>query len=148
MGTVQTTGVLPAPNADILPFALAGSVPMANGAGWQMNLMPVFSVSALGTLATGTTTFNWAQYNYFTLTCYGGAMTFAFSNVTPGQMIKLLITGAASAAVTWPTTFTWIGITSAPAVSASAPVLTAVQQTEVEIVCTSAGNYVGKYIIN
>ena len=77
MGTVQTPGAVPPVAGDTLPYAIAGTIPMANGAGWQM--VPIFSVQALGTLATGTTTFNCALYNFFTLTCYGGSMTFALS---------------------------------------------------------------------
>jgi len=146
MGTVQSVGLVPATLGDTLPFTVAGTVPTATGTGWAMVLAPVNSVLAMGTLATGTTTFNWGLYNYFTLTCYGGSMTFAFSNVTPGQSITMAITGAGSAAVTWPGTFSWVGVIATPAVSAAAPVLTGAVLTVVNITCTSLGNYIGEYI--
>jgi len=133
------------PGGDTLPFAVANTVPMATGASWMMQLLPCYNVLALGTLATGTTTFNWAASNYYTLTCYAGAMTFAFSNVQPGQSIRMFITGAGSAAITWPSTFTWIGLTAAPAASAVAPVVTSATVL-VDITCTTLGNYIGSYI--
>ena len=61
-------------------------------------------------------------------------------------MITLAITGAGSAAVTWPGTFQWCGIIATPAVSASAPVLTTAVLTIVNITCVSLGNYIGEYI--
>ena len=146
MGTTQSVGVVPPTPGDILPFSQAGAVPTATGSGWIMQLGPTYSVQAMGTLATGTTTFNWGQYNLFTLTCYGGAMTFAFANVAVGQSVTLAITGAASAAVTWPTTFQWCGVIATPAVSASAPVLTSAVLTVVNITCISPGNYIGEYV--
>ncbi len=145
MGTAQAAGTVPAGLGDILPFTLAGAVPTATGAGWAMQLPPVYSVSALGTLATGTTTLNWAAYNYFTLTAYGGAFTLAFSNVSVGQQIQLFVTGAGSAAATWPSGITWIGLTSAPAASSSAPVLTA-NTVLITLTCTAANTFVGSYI--
>ncbi len=147
MGVVQGTT---APLGDTLPYTLDNAVPMATGTGWQMGLTPAYSVAALGTLATGTTTLNCSLFNYFTFTCYGGAMTLVFGNIQIGQSIKLLITSAVSAAVTWPGTFTWIGVVIAPAVANVAPVLTSAgpNVTEVTITCTSAGNYVGFYITN
>ena len=147
MGTVQSSTT---PLGDTLPYTLDNGVPMATGTGWQIGLTPAYSVAALGTLATGTTTLNCSLFNYFTFTCYGGAMTLAFGNIQIGQSIKLLITSAASAAITWPGSFTWVGILIAPAVSNSAPVLTSggPNVTEVTITCTSIGNYVGVYITN
>ena len=144
MGTVQNPAVTPTTPGDTLPFSPQGLIPVSTGTGWTT--VPLASVVALGTLATGTTTFNCGLYNLFTLTCYGGAMTFAFSNIQVGQTITLAITGAASAAVTWPGTFSWCGIVATPAVSASAPVLTSAVLTMVAVTCTSVGNYIGEYI--
>ncbi len=144
MGTVQNPASVPPTSGDTLPYSPQGLIPISTGTGWQT--VPIASVSALGTLPTGTTTFNCGLYNFFTLTCYGGTMTFAFSNVQVGQVITLAITGASSAAVTWPGTFSWCGIIATPAVSASAPVLTAAVLTMVSVTCTSPGNYIGEYI--
>ena len=143
MGIVQNPASVPPTPGDTLPFSPQGLIPVSTGTGWQT--VPLSSVSALGTLATGTTTINCGLYNYFTLTCYGGAMTFAFANIQVGQTIEMFITGAGSAAITWPGTFSWIGLTATPAASSSAPVVTAATVL-VAITCTSVGNYVGSYI--
>lgn len=144
MGTVQNPASVPPTPGDTLPFSPQGLIPVSTGTGWQT--VPLSSVQALGTLATGTTTFNCGLYNLFTLTCYGGAMTFAFNNIQVGQTITMYITGEASAAVTWPSSFSWCGIIATPAVSASAPVLTSAVLTIVEITCVAAGTYIGEYI--
>jgi len=146
MGTVQSPTL---PQGDTLPYALAGAVPTATGSGWAMLLPPVFSVAALGTLATGTTTLNWAQFNFYTFTAYGGAFTIAFTNVTVGQQIQLYVTGAGSAAATWPSTISWVGLSgAAPPVVGTTPILTGAT-VYLTITCTALGaspTFVGTYI--
>ncbi len=133
------------PGGDTLPFSPTGAVPTATGSGWQMSLPPNFQVQALGTLATGTTTLNCGVANYFTLTAYGGSFTLALANAYVGQMIAVQITGAGSAAATWPSTMTWIG-----SGSAAAPTLTA-NTTLVFLIVTALGaspTYTGFYLTN
>src|SRR5271166_1565055 len=103
--------------ADVNP--VLGFSAVGNGRNWVAT-PGVFNgaLNAMGTLVTGTTYFDWTSYGIFTLTCYGGSMTFSFYQTsataapyTPsvGQTIMMIITGTGSAAVTWPSTVTWVG---------------------------------------
>ncbi len=158
MGTVQSTGVVPATPGDTIPYTLAGSVPTATGTGWAAQLTPIYNVTALGTVSTGTITLNWAQSNLFTLTLPNSTgPTFAFSNVTVGQSIQMIITvgGTSSTIVAWPSGFTspgaWIGtLTGTGGASSSAPAvgITAGLVIAVEITCIAAGTYIGEYLTN
>ena len=114
------------------------------------------AINAMGTLATGTTYFDWTSYGIFSLTCYGGAMTFSFNasstatvaSPSLGQTILLVITGAGSAAITWPSTISWIGVGTSGAGVHAAPTVTSVT-TYVLLTCTATGSaptYTGLYI--
>ncbi len=143
MGVVQGTTT---PTGDTLPFGVPGLVPTATGLGWLM--MPGSGFVALGTLATGTTQLNCAVANYFTFTCYGGAMTLLPVNMLLGQTIVLWITGAGSAAITWPGTTSWVGVGSATDGVHVAPTVTSLT-TVVALTCTAIGaspTYNGFYI--
>src|SRR5208337_3723494 len=87
MGVIQSPST---PAGDTLPYS-AGMSPVGTGAGWLMMPDGQGLPIALGTLATGTTNLNCALYNYFSFTCYGGAMTLVFQNMLVGQQIQLLI---------------------------------------------------------
>ena len=120
------------------------------------------AVNNLGTLATGTTNIDWTAAGIYTLTCYGGAMTFQFATTATaslaaasqvlspslGQTIMLIITGAGSAAITWPTTISWVGEGTSGAGVHTAPTVTSVT-TVVYLTCTAVGSaptYLGLYI--
>jgi hypothetical protein len=155
-GTVTSApvqGVSVQDPADTSPPTGAG-VAGFNGK-WVLSTSETFVLSNLGTLATGTTILDWTQAGYFTFTAYGGSFTLSFTNAagvfTPslGQIIKIRITGAGSAAATWPSTITWVGVlASTGGTSASAPVLTA-NVTDVTLICTATGSaptFDGTYI--
>jgi len=120
------------------------------------------ALSALGTLATGTTNLDWTQAGIFTFTCYGGTMTLQFATTATsalaaasqilspsiGQTIMLVITGAGSAAITWPSTISWVGVGTATDGVHTAPTVTSVT-TVVYLTCTGVGSaptYVGFYV--
>ena len=144
MGVIQSPST---PAGDTLPYS-AGMSPVGTGAGWLMMPDGQGLPIALGTLATGTTNLNCALYNYFSFTCYGGAMTLVFQNMLVGQQIQLLITGAGSAAITWPSTVAWVGVGSATDGVHVAPTVTSLT-TWVMVTCTALGTsptYTGIYI--
>lgn len=134
--------------------APVGSSVISNGASWQSSTTPGYVIKALGTLATGTTILDWTQAGLFTFTAYGGAFTLSFTNAagvfTPlvGQALEIYITGAGSAAATWPTTITWVGSVAAGGGTTSAPVLSA-NNTSITLVCLTGGaspTFLGTFI--
>ncbi len=144
-----TTVQDPADTSPTLGLSVIG-----NGRYWQASTCPGYVVSALGTLAAGTTILDWTQAGLFTFTAYGGAFTLSFTNAagvfTPvqGQALEIFITGAGSAAATWPTTITWCGSVAAGGGSTSAPVLST-NTTSITLVCLSGGSaptFLGTYI--
>jgi len=155
---VAVQGVTTPGPADISPQLGFGAV--GNGQAW-LTTPGVFngSLKALGTLLTGTTNIDWTAAGIYTFTCYGGAMTLQFATTATtalaaasqvlspslGQTICLIITGAGSAAITWPSTVTWVG-----AASSSAPTVTG-NVTVVYLTCTAVGSsptYIGFYLTN
>ena len=152
-GVAGGTGVPAAADDNpVLGFSAVG-----NGRNW-VGTPGCFNgaINAMGTLATGTTYFDWTSYGIFSLTCYGGAMTFSFNasstatvaSPSLGQTILLVITGAGSAAITWPATVSWIGLGTTGSGVHAAPTVTSVT-TYVLLTCTAVGSsptYTGMYI--
>lgn len=124
------------------------------GGWWTALPTPSYAFAALGTLGL-TGNIDWSLAGYYTLTLTGSdtlVLTFATTSTagnaaaaqipsyTLGQTIKLWITGAASAVITWPTTINWVGVIATPAVSAAAPVFGAGVNVEVTLTCTGTGS--------
>ena len=115
---------------------------------WVLDPGVSLMVSALGTAvatATASLVVDWTTAGYFTVTAYGGGWTITFNNaagvLTPsiGQLIYINITHAASSAITWPSTITWISASSA------APTTTT-NNCLVALLCTQTGSaptYIG-----
>ena len=100
---------------------------------------------------------DWTTGGFFTVTQYGGAFTVAFwttatyanaagaqvLSASLGQTIAIYIPAVGSAAITWPSTITWVG-----SASASAPTTTT-NATLVYLTCTAVGSaptFVGFYL--
>ena len=123
-GTVPSApvqGVTVQGPADVNPPNGAGV--MAQNGKWVLNPGESFVLAALGTAvatATASMIVDWTTAGCFAVTAYGGGWTITFNNAagefTPqlGQAILLNITHAASSAITWPSTITWFGPSSAP----------------------------------
>ncbi len=158
-GTVTSPavqGVTVQDPADTSPSTGMG-VTGANGK-WVLDPGQSFVISALGTVTTAAN-LDWTQAGYFSLTLTGSdtcVVTFGTGSSTGalsaslGQMIKIRLTGASSAAVTWPSTITWVGLlTGTSGASASAPTVSAANVIDITLVCTATGSaptYDGTYI--
>ena len=143
--TVQ--GIAGSGPADLGPPTGAGI--MALNGKWVIDPGESFVVSSLGVLgATGN--IDWSQAGYFSFTTTSGTnltLTFGVTgsttvlSATPGQMIKIRITGAGTPTITWPSTVAWVGIVSGGGTSsASAPVVVNTKQIDVTLVCTAGGS--------
>jgi hypothetical protein len=142
-GTVPSApvqGVTVQGPADVNPPNGAGV--MAQNGKWVLNPGESFVLAALGTAvatATASMIVDWTTAGCFAVTAYGGGWTITFNNAagqfTPqlGQAILLNITHAASSAITWPSTITWFGPSSA------APTTTT-NNCLVALVCTGTGS--------
>ncbi len=121
---------------------LLGLGVVGTGRNWVSTPSPNYVLSAIGTVTTAVN-IDWTAAGYFTLTLTATdtcVMTFGIGSssgslsASLGQSIKIAITGASTAAITWPSTITWIG-----SGSASAPTVTG-NVTVVELVCTGVGS--------
>ena len=157
-GTVALAPVqgvsVPAP-ADFTPPA--GMSLSSNGRGWVLNAGESFVVAALGTV-TNAANLDWTQGGYFSLTLTASTtcvITFGTGSATGplspslGQLVKIRLTGAASAAITWPSTINWLGVlTSTGGTSHAAPTIAALTY-DITLVCTNTGSaptFDGTYI--
>ncbi len=133
--------------ADVGPPTGAGI--MALNGKWVIDPGESFVTQALGVLgATGN--IDWSAAGYFSFTTTSGTnltLTFGVTGTTtvlsasPGQMIKIRITGAGTPTITWPATVAWVGIVSGGGTSsASAPVVVNSKQIDVTLVCTASGS--------
>ena len=134
-----TSATVPADEA-----APLGYMPGSNGQSWVALPGPIMAIQALGALTIAGATLDWSKYAYYSFTAYGGAFTLAFSNVTIGQMIRIRITHATSAACTWPSTIAWVGTAHGGAGAAVAPVQTT-YDSDVTIICTGPDTYDGTF---
>src|SRR5271157_3272085 len=107
-GTIAT--VTPSVDACLDRDPLLGYSVVGTGNHWDGTPSPHHAIAALGTLGSGTTILDWTQASYFTCTARGGAFTLSFTNasgvLTPkiGNIIRMRILHAGSAAATWPGT--------------------------------------------
>ncbi len=130
---------------------------VGNGRYWSASPSPNYVISALGTVTTAVN-IDWTSAGYFSLTLTGSdtcVMMFGIGSSTGalsaslGQVIKIRLTGAASAAITWPSTITWVGVlASTGGASGSAPTIAA-NTYDITLVCTQTGSaptFDGTYI--
>jgi len=146
---VQISGVVASPSVQGVsansPADIAytqGFSAVGNGQAWVLTPGQNYAISALGTAvatATRSMVVDWTTAAYFTVTAYGGGWTITFNNAagvfTPvfGQEIFINITHAASSAITWPSTVTWIS-------AGAAGPTTTTNNCIVALLCTNAGS--------
>ncbi len=152
-GTVQA----PADETPLLGLSAVG-----NGRNWVSTPGSFNAALATITAASGSNVANnidWTAAGFFTITQYAGAYTLTFATTATaaltaanqvgsfslGQTIAIWIPAVGSAAITWPSTITWV--TSA---AATAPTTTT-NGTLVYLTCTAVGSaptFIGFYLTN
>ncbi len=133
----------PADDSPIVGMSIVG-----NGRQYVQSPAPNYVISAVGTVTTAAN-LDWTQAGYFSLTLTGSdtcVITFGIGSssgalsASLGQAIKIRLTGAASAAITWPSTITGVGVlASTGGTSGSAPTIAA-NTYDITLVCTQTGS--------
>ena len=157
-GVAGGTGVPAAADDNpVLGFSAVG-----NGRNWVATPGSFNAALQTITAASGAVAANnidWTTGGFFTVTQYAGAFTIAFwttatyanasgsqvLSASLGQTIAIYIPATGSAAITWPSTITWMG-----SGSASAPTTTT-NATLIYLTCTAVGaspTYIGFYLTN